>query len=639
MRVNQRKSCTLKAIFIGFILVFVNCYWTTVVEIEWGSGDGSTLPLFVYPVFIIFVVTLLNSLIKKVLPHFSLSSGELIVVYIMIVMSGTIAGESMYEGLFGSILHPIRYATPENEWKDLFFRYIPSWFTVTNKEALDGYYNGDSSLYTVKQIKLWLTPLLTWGSLTFVLVFMMLCMNVLVRKQWTFHEKLAFPIVKLPLAMTEKGGIKLFSNKIMWIGFSLAMAIDLLNGFSYLYPTIPSLPVKLTRIDQFFTEKPLNAMGYTRISFYPFAIGLGFLLPLDLSFSCWFFFVFRLAESIFGSIIGVKAVSRFPYFDEQASGAWIGLCIIAIFSSRKYLKEVFKRVFGFSSTIDDSDEPMRYRTAIFGIIAGSLFLIFFCKAASMSIWTIVLFFIIYFMLNTAIARVRAELGTPQEIYYVSPRRIMVRMLGTQVFSRPDLTIMSYFYWFNRGYTCPPMANQLEGFKMAEKEKINHKKLLFAMILAIVFAIIVSFWVNIDIRYRKGAEVGIMNNKEFIGRESFSRLKGWLVNPQEPNTSSTLFMVLGLSFMLFLTFMRMRFFWWPFHPGGYALAVSYAMDYFWLAFFISWAVKWALLKHGGIRAHRKAMPFFLGLILGDYAGGSLWAIISPVFGIKTYQIFM
>lgn len=390
---------------------------------------------------------------------------------------------------------------------------------------------------------------------------------------------------------------------------------------------------------QFFTEKPLNAMGYTRISFYPFAIGLGFLLPLDLSFSCWFFFVFRLAESIFGSIIGVKAVSRFPYFDEQASGAWIGLCILALFASRKYLKEVFKQAFGFSSTIDDSDEPMRYRTAIFGIIAGSLFLIFFCKAAGMSIWTIVLFFVIYFMLNTAIARVRAELGTPQEIYYVSPRRIMVRTLGTQVFSRPDLTIMSYFYWFNRGYTCPPMANQLESFKMAEKEKINHKKLLFAMILAIVFAIIVSFWVNIDIRYRKGAEVGIMNNKEFIGRESFSRLKGWLVNPQEPNTSSTLFMVLGLSFMLFLTFMRMRFFWWPFHPGGYALAVSYAMDYFWLAFFISWAVKWALLKHGGIRALRYAMPFFLGLILGDYAGGSLWAIISPVFEIETYQIFM
>ena len=653
-RGKRRDYCSLSfkarisasVMLLGLVLVFINCYWTTVVEIEWGSGDGSTLPLFVYPIFIIFVVAVLNAALKKFVPKVAISQKELLVLYIMMVMSGTIVGESMFEGLFGSILHPIRYATEENEWRELFYRYIPRWFTVTEKSVLDSYYLGDSSLYETKQLKLWLMPFLSWGSLTFALVAIMLCVNVLLRKRWTEEEKLAFPIIQLPIAMTRESGKSFFKNKTMWMAFSIALGIDILNGLNYLYPAVPYLSVKLRNINV-FTEKPWNAIGWTPISFYPFAIGLAFFLPLDLSFSCWFFYIFRKFENILGSIAGWRTLPRFPYFDEQGSGAWIGLCIIALWFSRKHLKEVFKRVFGLysrtngrKSILEDSMEPMRYRTAVLGIILGAFFLIFFCSKAGMSLWVILLFFGLYFALQIAITRVRVELGTPQEIYFVNPERIMIRTLGTHIFSPGDLTIMSYFYWFNRGYTCPPMANQMEGFKMGEVSETNPKRLLLAMIIAIIFSIIVSFWVNLDIRYRGGAEASVLNNKEFIGRESFAPLASWLINPLKADIPGILFMCLGLFFSFFLMVMRMRFFWWPFHPAGYALAVSYAMDYFWFAFLISWAVKYVLLKRGGIKTHRKAIPFFLGLILGDYVGGSVWAIVGPVIaGMRTYQIFM
>jgi hypothetical protein len=47
------------------------------------------------------------------------------------------------------------------------------------------------------------------------------------------------------------------------------------------------------------------------------------------------------------------------------------------------------------------------------------------------------------------------------------------------------------------------------------------------------------------------------------------------------------------------------------------------------------VKWAVLKYGGIRAYRKAFPFFMGLILGDFVIGSLWGIIGLLTGKPTY----
>lgn len=55
--------------------------------------------------------------------------------------------------------------------------------------------------------------------------------------------------------------------------------------------------------------------------------------------------------------------------------------------------------------------------------------------------------------------------------------------------------------------------------------------------------------------------------------------------------------------------------------------------------MSWVIKWAVLKHGGIGLHRKLQPFFLGLILGEFICGSLWTIIGIIAGIPTYGFWV
>ena len=89
----------------------------------------------------------------------------------------------------------------------------------------------------------------------------------------------------------------------------------------------------------------------------------------------------------------------------------------------------------------------------------------------------------------------------------------------------------------------------------------------------------------------------------------------------------------------LAVLRSKFLWWPFHPAGYALAVSYAVDYFWFAFFIAWVLKALMIRYGGMRMHNAFVPFFLGLILGDFVIGSIWAIIGPLLGVQTYKIYI
>ena len=57
---------------------------------------------------------------------------------------------------------------------------------------------------------------------------------------------------------------------------------------------------------------------------------------------------------------------------------------------------------------------------------------------------------------------------------------------------------------------------------------------------------------------------------YMGWETFNRLQTWLVSPRE--TSLPELGVIGSSFMftIFLMIMKIRFLWWPLHPGGYVL---------------------------------------------------------------------
>jgi sterol desaturase/sphingolipid hydroxylase (fatty acid hydroxylase superfamily) len=63
------KVLTLRAFLLGFLALVVNTYWVTVVEVRWYSLDGSCLPIFITPVFILLVLIVLNGLLNWLVPR------------------------------------------------------------------------------------------------------------------------------------------------------------------------------------------------------------------------------------------------------------------------------------------------------------------------------------------------------------------------------------------------------------------------------------------------------------------------------------------------------------------------------------------------------------------------------------------
>jgi hypothetical protein len=106
-------------------------------------------------------------------------------------------------------------------------------------------------------------------------------------------------------------------------------------------------------------------------------------------------------------------------------------------------------------------------------------------------------------------------------------------------------------------------------------------------------------------------------------EGFSTEASWI---------ALTFFIIGIIFTAFLAFMRTLYWWWPFHPLGYALSASWTMIVFWFPVFLAWLIKYPLMRYGGVRLYLKIRPFFLGMIFGEFSMAVIWTLISFLFRV-------
>ncbi len=627
-----------RALTLGATLAALNALWVTLVEVRYNILDGSSLPLFVTPIFLLFVLVGVN----RFLGRFKLSQVELLIAYLMAVISNTFAGHDMLQNFFGQVTHA-HYFAAQNQWQATFLDRLPKFLFVTDEAAVSAWYRGNvPPERAVGFLVHWSVPLALWGLFFLTLVFHFLCLTLLVRRAWTESERLAFPIIQLPLAMTEPNA-PLFKSRTMWIGFSVAFLIGLINGVHELYPQVPNAPwIKLLDVGQNFTDQPWEAIRTygMQTSLYPFAIGLAYFIPLDLAFSCWFSYLLARGFFVFGRAAGLdgpSAAQGWPFLKEISSGAWIGVAGAVLWSNRRHLSAAFDAAFAPGPK---DAEARQDRFAWLGItLSGALLLGWAYFLLNISPLVAVGFFVILLALSLAITRVRAEFGTPHEIVFVKPADMLVTLFGTRAIGETNLIGMQAMYWFNRGYRCHPIPNFLEGFKMAEGRPLPVRTLLTVFGVAMVVSLLATYGANYFVTYDAGGAGKATGYKRWVGNEAYSQLHSWLRFGQQPGATNFWFFLGGLGTVALLAYLRVAFLAWPLHPAGFALGVSYAMNYFWLCVFVAWAIKFFIVRYGGMTMHRRAIPFFLGLILGDYTIGALWSLIALLLGQPTYKIYI
>lgn len=621
-----------RAVLLGLALVPLNVYWVIVSELRWYL-ILTLNPLFVTPVFYLFALAGLNAVLRRKAPRYVLNRAELLVIYVMLVMSCTIATHDYIINLMSSMPWPRWFATPENRWETNLFPHLPRWLLVWDKELLAGCFKGNANLYDPAVLRMWLAPLAFWSVFILSVGWSMLCLNVLLRKAWMDQTRLSFPIIRLPLALTdEAAGRPTLRSRALWAGFVLAAGLSLLNGLYEWFPTLPHFQVRARWM--YLPSWPWAAANPFSVTFYPFAIGLAFLVPLDVSFSCWFFYLFMKAQYVIGFRLGYLGVPGFPYVTEQAIGAWYAFGFFLLYASRRYLWAIVRGVFG-RGKLDDVGEPLSYRVAFWGLLAGAMVFFVFWWAAGMNpVWVLVVLFT-YFLLAMCITRVRAEAGGQHTVWDLEPKNLF-RLFDSQWLGPVNLAVAAVSHWYWRLNRSHVMPSQMEAFKLAQEQGVPLRTLVWPMLAALAVATVAGMWACLHVFYREGALTKCNGFAQWTGVESYDWLSQALDYGFKPERNRWIAVIASSGFVVLLSWLRMRFARFPFHPLGYCIGPG--LIWHWTPFFIAWLLKLIILRYGGLKFYRQALPFFLGLVLGDYIMGATWALIGVGWNVPSYGMF-
>ena len=635
---------------LGTLLIVFNAYFGTYAYVVVQALIWTQTALLRGPVVVLFFLVLVNMGFARWARRWALSQAELLLLYGMLCLGTCAAGYGFVQILINQMAAPFypNNATSSSGFQDRIWPYIPAWLAPRDPAVINGFFRGNSTLYDPQVLAGWAVPVLAWTAFIFAIFWVLLCATTLLRRQWVEEERLTFPLVLLPLEMTEGGGRKPFwANKWMWGGFLVAGLAESVNALNFLYPAVPELPIKPVgpnQLDQFLTQRPWNQAGMFRIAFYPFVIGIAYLLSLDVSFSCWFLYLCVKAVYVASAALGLSEgggsgpANRFPFIREQGAGAFIGIALFSAWMARRALAQAWREM--KRPTGADRNELMSYRLALIGGGIGLLFLAGFLTAAGFAPHLAALYVFVYFCFSVTLARIVSEAGAGWAwAPSWSATAFTGDAVGVNTLSPKNLAVQyGYTSWMS-DMRDNPMPQQMQSVRMGQSAGVSARAFLWPLIWASLFGIVCAFWAHLAIYYDHGASTAKVRPALANGATGpFRQAASLYLTPTYQDTYGLLAAGVGVLIAVGLSVLRQHFAWWPVHPLGYALATTPSMDYMWFPFLLAWFAKYLALRYGGIRAYRSSLPFFLGLILGDYVVPALWGLFGMLTGYQQYMSF-
>ena len=552
---NSFKSgVTIKALLIGTLLCFCiaagEVYGVAVIHGSNMCSDFSTGGA----IFLFFVLVLgINVLLKFIGKKIGLSPSELIIVYIMMIIACAIPSHGFVMNLMPLLAGIFYYATPTNRWAEIIHPHIPKWLVPQDKEAIRCFFEGLPKGGNIPW-EAWLWPLLNWVVFILVVYFVMICIMVILRKQWIEKERLTFPLTELPFEMVKEDSKSIvppfFRNKLMWIGFAIPAILNTVNALHRYWHFVS--PIQLSWSIPIFER---TASLYMRIYFE--IIGLAYLLSLDVSLSLWLFALLAKLQTGFFARIGFS-IDNIAFSSGiasstacQALGALLVFVAISLWMSRSHLNDVFCKAFRGKKDVDDTNELLSYRIAVFGLILGLLFMVIWLTRVGMSFFTSLFLVILAFALFTGLSRIVAQAGLAYGRAPLPAPSLAISGLGSKMLGASGIVGLLFTFPWLMDIRTFVMASTANSQKLADRIKLRQRPIFWAILIAIVVALISSMWAVLMLCYKEGGiNFGGWHFTNMVPFEG-STITNWLSHPVSVNKGGYLFGGIGAGAMLFV----------------------------------------------------------------------------------------
>ncbi len=634
---EEERTVTLRAVILGLGLVATislvatqSSYVLRSYRMVFGEMPIALL------LFFGVIALVVNTALKLIRPGLRLRSGELLVIFIMGWMGALIPGIAMMSTFLGTIASPYYFASPQNAWREYLLDYIPKWLVPSDETgAVTWFYN---SLPQGERIPwgVWVGPLFWWSSL--ILALLVVCTSVIaiLRKQWVENERIVFPLAEVPqelISGVEGPGLVpgFMKSKVFWFGFGIPFCIILWNIAGYFNPSVPRVVLKLGtgqfKLGHDFPEfrTPISLV----------LIGFAYLANTRVLLSVWLFHVLAVLQIGFSNKVGFRLGESDPFVMGDAAVAWqctggmIAFVLWGLWRARRHLRGVFAKALFDSGEVDDSNEMMSYRLAVFGLVAGSGYLMMMMYKAGMSLTTVVVYFSLAAMMFIGIVRVISETG----IVYIRPPMVaqtfVPHVLGSAYMSPASLGAVGISYamvFDNRAFVMSAIAT---AGKLITALKRKRGAFTWLILAAVMFGFLLSSLYTIYLGYRHGAANFAVWNFQGGDRILDTVVKK-MRNPFPPDRTRMTMFGIGAGFVTVLSFAAWRLPWWPLQPIGFMISNVGSIRRSALSIFMVWLAKTVILKVGGVQGYRRARPFFIGLLVGYVAGVGISFLVDVIW---------
>jgi hypothetical protein len=653
------RGVTLRVVLFSLSLALVLGYLIPVIDYKiFNTFLGAThLPPGAIGALLVLVLVV-NPLLGLVSQRLKFTRNEALTVYITCLFSCLVSGHGSENFLVPNLVASFYFANANNKWMD-FLPQVKHWLTpalnpngTVNSAVVAGWYETGTIPWAA-----WLVPLLFWGTLVFTSYIMLGCLSAMLRAQWGEKEALAFPLLRLPLELTEDMEPKpdraqFFRNPMMWTGFGLAVFIQAMRGLNVYFPDFPTVPLELNTAPM-LKDPPWNQLGGVPVQIFPLAVGVTYLLTTEVSFSLWFFYWFIKLQNIglyylgypggtlpgAASTVPGKAITGF-----QMVGCYLVFVGLVLWTGREHFRHVALRAFGrVKPEPGERQEVMSYPVAFWGFVLGFSGVIGLTCATGVRLDVALALWVGYLIFAIGLSRVAVEGGMLSLITDSAPLGIAARLSGVnpsgwlsfQAGIVPASFVQAVFAVHMRGFIMP---SYLHAFKLAHDRGIAPRKLL-ALLAAVI---LISFGMGLATCVRLGYENGGLTLGHKWYATSGSLWPANFVNNMNKTGDNYPFwnwaaVIFGAALTWGMMLMRSRFAWFPLHPIGYLMCQTFPGYTFWFSIFLGWLAKAIITRYGGTDSYRKTTPFFLGLAFGDVAMILFWLAIDGWQGRAGHQL--
>ena len=145
-------------------------------------------------VIVFAIVCVGNLMVRQVREAWALTRRELATVSIMVLVAGAIPTEGLCAFFIRGLVAPF-YSSDTRMIEEMVPR-IPIWLAPQGSETIRRFFEGLPKGASIPW-DAWIVPMLFWLMFILTLYFVSLCVMVVLRKQWVYNERLAYPVARL----------------------------------------------------------------------------------------------------------------------------------------------------------------------------------------------------------------------------------------------------------------------------------------------------------------------------------------------------------------------------------------------------------------------------------------------------------